>query len=1560
MISKKNFLIFPRNYPLNRKKAVSLYYTTTKIMKKKIFKWIVGVLLAPIILFFLLAILLYIPPIQDFAVRKAADYISESTGMDVQIGRLRLTFPLDIDLQDVRIADEEEEVLLGVTSLTVDLKFTALLHGQIDVEGIELKQASVQTKSLIEGVSIQGCIGRFFVDSHGIEWPKELVTVNNAILSDADVDIALGHTSSEDTTSSEVNWNILLQQVELNRTRIRLSMPGDSMQVTAGIGKASLQNGLLDLGAASYQVQSFDLQADSILYDIPYEAAAEGLDFNHIALKDAELGVDSILFDGKTSALSLSIRQTRMKEKSGLEVQALTGDFQMDSTALYLPDLTLRTSDSYLKAQAHMDFSAVSPTPSGTLSARIMGELGKQDVFLLAGKQPESFVKSYPNAPIMLRVAADGNMDTLNLHTAEVRLDKTFNMKADGIIRHLTDSIQRAADLRFDLRTYNLDFVKALAGTAMNDIALPPMLMQGKATMRGERYTADVRLQEGKGLVKLKAGFDASRMSYQAKLDVDTLQLQHFMPKDSLYDLSLTAEAKGNGTDMLSRYTSMNAQAELKSLRYGEFDLGGINLSALLNQGKGHVAIDSRNPLLKMSSRLDALINRRRTDMTFSIDLHSIDLQALRVTKQPFKAGMCMHLDGSTNLKDAHTMHGEILDIVFAAEDTLFHPKNLAMNVLAFPDTTYADFSAGDFKLHFDGQEGYQTLIRQGEKFMALANEQLQRRHLDQDSLKRLLPHMNLQISMQKDNPIQNYLATSGYSFNELKLKLNANPEIGLNGGGHIHTLNSGGILLDTIQMHIFQDSTGVKMDGRIRNGVKNKQFVFESKINAYLQASGGGIHLTYIDNKGVKGVDFGLRANAREDGVSIAFSQTNPVIAYRKFEINKDNYIFLGNNRKVEADIDLLADDGTGVKIFSTPNEEALQDLSINLHHINLAELTAVIPYAPRITGLLQADAHLIQTEEHLSVVADANVKNMAYENAPLGDIGLGAVYLPNSDGTHFVDTRISHNDTEVLTLSGSYKEEDGKDHIIADLDLIDFPLALTNGFIPEQLASVQGFTNGCMKMNGSTDRPVIDGWLATKNMKVLSSEYSLNLRLEDDTIKVKQSHLNLDKLNVYSTGKNPLTFDGKVDFADFENIVLDLQMNAANFELINAKRTQQASAYGKVYVDINARMAGNLNDISINGRLGVLGNTDVTYVLKDSPLSAEDRLSGLVTFVDFSDTTAVAPQKQVHPMNMEVMMKINIDQGAQVHCLLSEDRSKYIDLEGGGELTMHYTPQGDLTLNGRYTVLNGEMKYSLPVIPLKTFTLTSGSYIDFTGPVLNPTLNISATETIRATVTENDVPRNVTFLVGLSITRTLENMGLEFTITAPEDMTIQNQLASMSTEERGKVAVTMLATGMYLLGGNETGGFSTTNALNALLQSEINNIAGKALETIDLSLGVDQETTAEGTERTDYSFRFAKRFWGNRVSVIVGGKVSTGDNVENTGQSLIDNIALEYRLDKSATRYVTLFYDKNYESVLEGEITEMGAGLVLRRKMTRLGELFIFKNRKKDHPKPANEKRQ
>lgn len=1507
-----------------------------------------GILFSPLVLFFVLVALLYIPAIQDFAVREVAKYVSTATDMQVRIERLRLAFLFDLNLKGVQIIDQENDTLLNVDDLLVDLRFSSMLRGEIQVDGLEIRNADVNTKSLITGVGIKGRLGYFFLDSHGVKLPQEMVTLNNVELQDTQVEIALNDSTSEDTASSTVNWRIALENISLARTSMNLRMPDDSMTLDLGVNEATLKGGYLDLGKALYKVRLFSMMADSVCYDLPYEQSVDGLDVNHLDARDIRLSVDSVRFNANSMALSLVLREGHLAEKSGLTVSGLTGNLQMDSTSLRVPNLELRTPDSYLRAQVAMDFSAVALPASGRLSVRLLGELGKQDVFLFAGGLPVDFIRKYPNAPIELRLSADGNMDRLELTSLDARLANAFELKAKGQMSQLLDSVKMAANVDVDLRTRNLDFVKTLVGT--EGITFPPLGLKGRLVLEGNKYKADLTLREGeKGKADLKASFDAARMTYYAGLNIENFQLHHFLPNDSLYELSLKAEVKGQGTDMLSRYTRMETDVVLRQLQYGNWNLGGINLQATLERGKGRVTLDSDNPLLLMNARLDALIAKKKIGATLGLDVHQADLYAFQLTSKPFKTAMCLHLDGSSNLKDSHEMQGSISDISLIMGDTVFRPKTLMMQLLARPDTTDVNVEAGDFYLNVNGGGGYETLLRKGQDMIAELNKQLKRRRLDQDTLKGMLPPMTVRMRSGKDNPVCNYLVSQGYSFEKLALDMHSDPGRGLNGGGYVYNIQTGGIQLDTMQMHIFQDSTGIKMDGRVRNGPKNKQFVFDATLAGYLHATGAGLSFVYLDDKKRKGVDLGLHADVLDDGIKVIFSQANPIIAYRKFTINEDNFIFLGDDRRVEANVDLLADDGTGAKVYSTPNEEALQDISVALTQWDLGELTSVIPYAPRITGKLRGDTHLIQTADNLSIMADIAVENMTYEDAPLGNVGLNAVYLPNHDGTHFVDTRMTRNEEEILVLSGAYMTSDTGDEIDADVQLTQFPMSMANGFISGQLARLEGKTNGELKVKGSVDKPVAEGWLDFDKVRVVSPEYSLNLRLADDTIRLHKNKLDFDRLNVYSRGENPLVFDGTVDFSNFEDVRLNLEVKARNFELMNAKRTKEAAAYGRVYVDINTKLTGNLEYMNITGRLGVLGNTDVTYVLKDSPLTVDDQLNELVTFVDFQDST-VTEVERPKPMNMNVAMAVHIDQAAQVHCMLTPDRSSYVNIEGGGELMMTYTPLGELGMEGRYTVLSGDMKYSLPIIPLKTFKITSGSYVDFNGNVLNPTLNIAAVERVRATVTENETPRTVSFDVGLSITQTLENMGLEFTLEAPEDMNVQNQLASMSMEQRGRLAVTMLATGMYLADGNLGGsdGFSTQNALNAFLQSEITNIAGSALKTIDVSVGMENETTAEGNTRTDYSFRFAKRFWGNRVSVIVGGKVSTGEDVENTGQTLIDNVSLEYRLDQSATRYVTLFYDKSYESLLEGEITEMGAGLVLRRKVTRLGELFIFGKRK------------
>ena len=421
----------------------------------------------------------------------------------------------------------------------------------------------------------------------------------------------------------------------------------------------------------------------------------------------------------------------------------------------------------------------------------------------------------------------------------------------------------------------------------------------------------------------------------------------------------------------------------------------------------------------------------------------------------------------------------------------------------------------------------------------------------------------------------------------------------------------------------------------------------------------------------------------------------------------------------------------------------------------------------------------------------------------------------------------------------------------------------------------------------------------------------------------------------------------DGTFDMSNFDRMAMDFTMKAKNFELINTRKKAQSMIYGKVYANYNGTLKGTMENLSIRGKLEVLDRTDMTYILKASPLSVDDRLNNLVTFVNFEDTTQAKVVPPAPAMGFDLTLGISVSDAARFHCNLSDDGQSYVDLEGGGDMTLRMTDQGEMRMTGRFTTNSGEMKYALPVIPLKTFKLVQGSYVEFTGDVMNPTLSIQAKERTKAVVTENDKQRSVAFDVGVALSKPLNEMGLEFTIEAPEDLSVQNELAAMSAEQRGKAAVTLMATGMYMTDESmmSGSGFKANNALNAFLQNEIQNIAGSALKTIDINLGVESGTSEAGTATTDYSFQFAKRFWGNRISVIVGGKVSTGTDATNTAESFINNVSVEYRLDRSATRYVKVFYDRATQDPLEGQLTKTGAGLVLRRKTNKLGELFLFK---------------
>lgn len=1514
---------------------------------------------SPLLLLVVAMGLLYVPPVQRWAVGLATDYAARQTGFDITIDGVRIRFPLDVELQGLCVVDPPSDTLLCVENAIVDLDLVRLPLGHIGVEGIELRRGFIDTHSLIASTHVRGHLERLALQADDLNLRKSSITINNTEIDDCDVAITLNPTEDNDTTASQPSpWGIMVDRLEIRQSRVALTMPADSLSIDGTIRQATLHSADVNLREQSYAIDSLFLHADTLNYartNLPHQRG--GLDLGHIALGESRLGIARFLYSQPQDLLRGTVTSDRLTERCGLSITHLATTLEMVGTDITLDSLSIATPHSHLKARGRASTKAFAPGQSGMARMEANAHIGREDILLATDSTTSALLQRVcPDQPLKASLRLEGNIDSLWMDTLCLSMPSVAHMEARGWAAHLADSLQeRAARITMDLKSADLTCVNRLVGS--NDFRLPPMTLSAEAQMRGNVYDVDALLGEHRGTAHLKGRINTDGMRYDARLRTNELNLGHFLPRDSLHTLSSLTTISGQGTDLFSPTTRLHAESHVDHLGYRAWDLDSIMLYAVVEEGRGHMQLTSENRLARLDACAEARMERRLSDARLDLDMRQLDMHTLGFTPDSLLLALVLHAEGESNLRDTHRLSANVQAQQLMLPDTTFHPQDLVATLLMTPDTMALQAETGDLDIQLTAAHSLDQLRHCLDQLMAELDAERKAYNLRQDTLRTLLPDMNLHIRAGSDNPVANMLQTRGYTIDRLYMDFKTDTVAGVNGFGHLYALNTGAILLDTIQWHVYQDDSGVNMEARVKNSPKNRVVSFESTLKADVTPSGAEASILFYDAKGKKGVDLGLKADIMENGYRLHFTPLNPIIAYRRFQLNEDNFVALTNDMRIEGLVDLLADDGTGMKFYSTEGD-ALQDLSLSVNRFNLGELTQVIPYMPPIGGFLHGDLHYLQSDSTtLSISTDMTVQGMTYKGAPLGKVGLNAVYLPNSDGTHYVDGIVTQNDAEVMALNGMYHSKADGGHIDGQAELKRLPLSLASGFIPDGMATMQGYVAGNLEVQGPTRNPLLSGMLTTDSMALVSVPYNLNLRFPNDTLRITQSHVNLDRIEAYAAGNAPLVLDGEVDFSNLDAIRLNVGVRADNYQLINAPKTRNSLAYGKANVNMRGMIRGTLDNLRMRGMLSVLGSTDLTYVLEDSPITVEDRLSDLVTFVDFTDTIEheVIKTKRQY---IDMQLTINIEQAAQVHCLLSETGNDYINLEGGGRLTLTYDNDNGMLLNGRYTILSGDMNYTvLPVVGSKHFHIESGSYVEFQGDMLNPALHIRANQRMRSTVTENNQPRSVAFDVGLNISQTLENMGLEFTLSAPEDMTVQNELAAMSAEDRGRVAVTMLATGMYMSDLTGGGGFSTSNTLNSYLQNEINNLVGLAQSTIDVNVGIENNTSETGHTQTDYSFSFAKRFWGNRISVIIGGKITSGSDAENTGESIIDNVSIEYRLDNSATRYVKLYYDHNYESLLEGELTEMGAGVVFRKKSERLGELFIFKKNQNNPNIPRNQ---
>ena len=1123
--------------------------------------------LIPIILAVILSILLYIPAFQNFAVKQATYYASKSTGMHIGIERIRLSFPIKLNIHGIEVIQDSvpADTLFMLEDLNISIRPIPLLSKELLVESVGLKNLRVNTGKLIDGIEVKGFIGDFLARADRISLATEKATLNNLALSDATVTVFITEPSTPpDTTASEpVNWLLRLQKIDLTRVALALQMPGDSLRMSGFITQASLRDGEVDLKNASYLADKFTFVSSAINYDTGDAAPLKGLDPSHIGLSDIEIDLSSLLYAGQ--AVRADINKLVAKERSGLEIKRFEGEIKGNNASLEIPGLTLETLHSAAELKGTIPYAAFDKAPKDQMDVSFWAHLGKKDIITLAGELPEEVVKAYPDTSLRIQAEASGNLAALELKKLDAQLPGAFSMRLQGKGKALQSEKKRSGEVGLKVFTHNLDFLlDFLPPESRANFRIPKrMMLTGDVMWKDQQYTGDLVFREGQGKIQLKSLLDTRTNHYKAAFEIDSLEPIHFMPKDSLYWMTAFIQAEGEGTEVFDSLTWVNLNGKIGDLRYGSSSISDITLKGSLKDNFAIVELNSGYPLAKMDVTLNATLKKNLVNAMLIADMQHLDLYGFHLMDKPFSTSFQLFAEAESDLKDHHQADLTLGNWEIETEKTKAKPKTLILKARTETDSTFVSFHAGDLAIRLQGNKGLNGL---SENFNLISKEV--DRQMAQDSIVRLallrpmLPELQLKVTAQKDNPIYNFMNMYSLNFQQLELNVNTSPEKGIQVDGGVYKLLRDTFLLDTIRMRLWQDTVGIFYEAGVVKNKFKKQLPFSATLSGKLLTGYADALLKFDNEKGKTGILWGGSVQKEEKGgIRLHFFPNEPILAFNPFTLNEDNYILIRNEKDISANFLLKGKQNAFLQIDTHPVDSGLNEIHAALGQIDLHEISkGFSAYMPELEGILNADFQYMPSDSSYTMTGGISIDSLHYERKRVGDLMLSAVYLPVSENEHQVDIH-AFRDAEEFMNSFVYYQSGVNDSIDGSMQIMDLPLVMLNPFIPDDMASMNGKLQGEMNISGTSQAPDMQGFLQLDSATMFVTAANTTLKFDPRQIVVSDNRIRFNKYQILATGQNPFIIDGTVNFSDPSNMIADMTMTAQIFAISGTERSKNIS---------------------------------------------------------------------------------------------------------------------------------------------------------------------------------------------------------------------------------------------------------------------------------------------------------------------------------------------------------------------------------------------------------------
>ena len=1345
------------------------------------------------------------------------------------------------------------------------------------------------------------------------------------------------------------------------------------------------------------KVDNAEIKRVNFKYDNNNVAATlKGIDYNHLDLANLNLDVSTLNYNAEN--ISGVANSLTVKDKSGLNIQALTTDFFYGKKNAYFKKLYLKTPQTELRDEIRIGYPSIAslaknPGELGLNANFKKSKLAVKDVLLfaptLSNTNPFS---SNANAVLLIDGKIRGKLKNLIFPSIAISGLGSTNLIASGSIAGLPDINKTIFDLDIkDLQSTAKDFSNFLPkGTIPTSIQLPSKFGI-KGTFKGTiaDFATNLNLNSSFGNAKIIATFDQTRKNferYNAKTELINFDIGQLIKNDSVGRVTLKATIKGTGFNPKTAVASVNAG--IAKAYFNSYTYKNLILKGSIKNGEFNANATAQDPNLTFNLISSGNFKDKYPSAKIKLNIDIADLDKLNLHAGPLKLRGVVDADiQSANLD---YLNGSIvahsINVVNAKDQ--FVIDSLSVIAKSSPEENTLSIKAPFLNADITGKYKLSKIAS------ALTNSISTYYNISSLSVQKAVEPQKFDFNLTiKDDPILFKIVPNLKSLETITLsgKYNSvNDSININGS--IPKLTYGeNIITNAVLKVNTQDKALVY--NLIIDDIQNNQIELPfTSISGTIENDVADYKIVLKDLKEIERYLIAGKLQSKDGNNEVNIDINNLLLNYQSWQIDPNNLISFGK-RGIYIDQFILDKEGSTIAIQSE-SEKRNAPINLDFKNFEISTITSFIEKNDlQFSGKINGNANIKNSSSTPLFTSDLNIENFTFKKDTVGNITLK---INNNISNEYNALVTITGQGNQVNLDGTYRTTQSSFDMNLDIDKLN--LKSIQGFTLDNLKESTGFFNGNFKITGNVKQPLVVGELNFNDIGFKATQLNATFKSINDKITFTGESILFDTFTIRDENDNDLIIDGKIDSPNFRDFGFDLSVVANNFKAVNSKSKDNDLYYGELFLDNKLKITGNLDNPIVEGSIKINKDTKFTIVLPQSDPSIADR-EGIVEFIDKDnpqilqkvDLTEMSSESEIKGINAAVT--IEIDKDAELSIVIDKTNGDFLKLKGEAQLSGGIDPSGKTSLTGRYELSEGSYEMNFNAIKRK-FDIKEGSFILWTGEPTMADINITAIYKTEAAPIDlvsdqlgavtnairNTYKQRIPFETNLNMTGELMKPTIAFDIILPEGNnsvsteiinTTQAKLTQLrqQTDEMNKQVFALLLLNRFIgenpfaseTGGTNAGSIARESA-SKILSQQLNNLAGDLIEGVELNFDLatsDDFTTGQRENKTDLNVGISKKLLNDRLNVTVGSSFGIEGPQQNNqnANNIAGDVSLDYQLSKDGRYKIRVYRVNRYQVALQGEVVETGAAFIITLDYNKFKELFSKSQSKKAAEKTKNE---